>query len=235
MLPNLQSFSHFFGQSTRTVHLLPIPSDDGCSQHYGSVQSTFRHNIYSDMTGVATSLNCKNPVQEELPAAEAPAPPQLRHPGQQQNFEVDWKELTIARPLSDNVSFTLKNLDGHGFRFKAAVPSAQFTSRAKQNSALKSQGGAAKQSPLLGMSKSARKRAKQRAKRSSAEIAGSSVQESDAAVLLQPCDIARVRLFLCFHSDVRNGKLPAIHLEIDPRRPLVDSISEFEKLFGEGR
>jgi hypothetical protein len=187
------------------------------------------------MTGVATSLNCKTRVQEELPAAEAPAPPQLRLSGQQQNFEVDWKELTLARPPCDHDSFTLKNLDGHGFRFKAAVPSAQFTSKAKQNSALKSQGGAAKQSSLLGMSKSAKKRAKQRAKRTSAEIAGSSAQESDAAVLLQPCDIARVRLFLCFHSDVHNGKLPAIHLEIDPRRPLADSISEFEKIIGERR
>jgi hypothetical protein len=225
--PNLHSFPSWFRLRARTVHLLPIPSDEGCSHHYGSSKSSFRYNVDDDLTCVVTSLNSKNPVQQELPAAEAPPPPQHRVPGQQENFEVHWKELAVALPLSDHRAFTLQSSEKHGFRFKAAIPSAEFTSRTNRNSALKSQGGAVKQS-FHGMSKSQKKRAKARAKKC---IAAISADDSDVSDFLQPCDIARVRLFLCFHADVQNGNLPAVHMEIDPQRPLAHSIAEFEKKF----
>jgi hypothetical protein len=210
------------------VHLLPIPSDAGCSLHYGNTKCTFSFNVDDDLTSVATSLNSKNPVQQELPAAEIPPPPQRRVPGQQEVFEVDWRELAVAIPSNQNHrEFTLKNSERHGFWFKTAAPSADFTSSIK---ILTSQGGCAKQS-FHGMSKSQKKKAKARAKKSSAAVSGACAGESSASIFLQPSDIARVRLFLCFHADVQNGQLPAINMEIDPQRPLADSIAEFEKKF----
>jgi hypothetical protein len=225
---NLRMFSSFSGHSSRTVQLLPIPSDHGCSQHYGNAQLSFSFNIYDDLTCVATSLNSRNPVQQELPVADSPPPPQHRVPGQQEVFEVDWRELAVVHPLNQHhFGFTLPNSESFGFRFKAAVPSAEFLCRAK----MKSQDGAAKQS-FRGMSKNQKKKAQARAKKSSAALSGLSAE--DSSLILQPSDIARVRLFLCFHSDVLNGSLPANHMEIDHQRPLADSIAEFEKKF-EGR
>jgi len=218
------------GSRTRVVHLLPLPSDDGCSQHFGFLQSTFHHDIHSDLKSVATSLNFKDLVAQELPVAAVVLPPQRRHPGQQgENFEdqLKWKELGVKFPPPQDSVSSCVNLEGHGLRFTPAVPCADFVSRTKKGTP-KGAGGAAAQ--FQGMSKSKKKSAKLRAKRTSSDAAADA-EGSEVETFLKPCDIARARLFLCFDSDVKDGKLPVVHMEVDPLHPLAESIAEFEKKF----
>ena len=221
-----------FGDRVISVHLHPIPSDIGCSEHYGNVQKSFHHNMYSDLRNVATCINRKVPVEQQLPVPEVAPPPQQRLPGQQENFEVPWKELAVTLAPSPDVFFNVSSSENFGFRFKPAVPCSEFKARSERISALKKQGDAADPPQFQRMNKNQKKRAKERTKRINAEIAASVAEESNAEGFLKPSDIARVRFFLCFNSDVQVGKLPDVHLEIDPRLPIAESIAEFEKRNG---
>ncbi len=174
------------------------------------------------------SLNCKNPVMQEPPQAGAAPPPQLRHPGgQQDGHEVSWKELSVAFPSRQDGMFDSTSSEGRGFSFSAAVPCAQFQSQAKKNESAKIRGAAASPLRLQGLSISQKKRAKKRAKDSERAAA----KESDVEEFLKPSDIARARLFLCFNSDVQGGKLPDAHMELNPHQPLQESIAEFSRKF----
>jgi hypothetical protein len=221
-----------FGDRIISVHLYPIPSDIGCSIHYGNAQKSFHHNMFSDLRNVATCINRKVAVEQQLPVAEVAPPPQQRLPGQQENFEVPWKELAVTLAPSPDVFFNLSSSENFGFRFKPAVPCSEFKARRERISALKTQRDAADPTQFQRMNKNQKKRAKERTKKINAEIAASLDEVSNAEGFLKPSDIARVRFFLCFNSDVQGGKLPDVHLEIDPRQPIAESIAEFEKQNG---
>ncbi len=97
----------------------------------------------------------------------------------------------------------------------------------KKNESAKVQGGAANPLRFQGLSVSQKKRAKKRVK----EQARAAAEESNVEVFLKPSDIARVRLFLCYNSDVQGGKLPDAHMELNPHQPLAESIAEFSRKF----
>ena len=83
-------------------------------------------------------------------------------------------------------------------RFRSAVPLA----RARE--------GAGSQAGFT--EKKTKKKNKQKASASAA--VHDEVDES--CPRLQPADIPRVRLFLCHENDVKDGRLPQIHVEVDP-------------------
>ncbi len=230
MIPGSFGFSpHFgFGDSTQLVHLYPIPSDEGCSQHFGSTKSTFRHQIHSDLKNVAARLNSKLPVIQVPPPVGAVPPPQLRHPGQPANHAVAWKEFAVSLPSHHDCMFDPGNAESYGFRFSAAIPTAKFTLQSQKGDQSKPQGGAAGPLQFQGMSTSQKKRAKRRAKEQASRAVD---EESGVEVFLKPSDIARVRMFLCFNADVQGGKLPAVNMEINPLRPLRECIADFFKKF----
>jgi hypothetical protein len=207
--------------STRTVHLLPIPCDEGCSQHFGSVLSTFQHKLSMDFKNLATGLNCGDLViqESELPDAGAVLPPQLRRQNAE-SFQVQWQILNIKfSPLSE-VSNSFQDLKGCGKRFKPAIASPEFEAQRKLKNIVAFGGK---------MTKSQKKNAKQRAKLAAAASVKSPL---DGPTFLSPRDISRVRLFLCYHADVQpDGCLPSNHLEIDPCLPLAEAVSEFEQKF----
>jgi hypothetical protein len=210
----------------RVVHLLPIPSDEGCSAYFGSVSSTVRHTVSSDFRNLVSGLNCGNHiVQESELHVEAAAPdrPQLRR--QPPEHAVPWQILRVNfPPLGEGNDFCV-DLKGHGKRFRPAQPCPEFQAR-KFSSAAAAGGGVAQFKKL---SKGQKKKAKQMAKRAQDAPAN---PPDESSVFLSPCDIPRVRLFLCYHSDVESGgNVPSRHFEIDPFRPLAESISEFEVKF----
>jgi hypothetical protein len=211
---------------SREVHLLPIPSDEGCSQHFGSVTSTYRHRVSSDFKNLVVGLNRRNLVVQDSEAAVAGAAAERqqlrRQPDDQAVFL--WQTLRVNfPPLAQGNDFHI-DVKGQGIRFKPAVPCPEFEALQSLPAA---RGGGVSHSKK--MSKGQKKKARQLAKRAQAADPNPSAESPE---FLSPCDIPRVRLFLCYHSDVeRDGNLPSKHLEIDPARPLDDSISEFEKKF----
>lgn len=238
MIPANFKFSSLFGDSTKLVHLFPIESDDGCSQHFGSTKSSFRYSSHFDLRGVASSLNSKRPIEQDLPSFEAPSPPQLRRfdgsGGAEEPGRRDWRDFIVSLSPSQDAFFDSASSEGCGVRFKAAVPCAEFitfqTKKDKENTS-KQKGGAANALKFKGMSYSQKKRAKRRAKQARDAALGISGEESEDPVFLRPNDIARVRLFLCLHADVKGGLLPAKHMEINPLQPLSESVSEFLNKF----
>ncbi len=180
------------------------------------------------MRSVATSINRKLPVGQQLPVADVAPLPQQRLPGQQENFEVPWKELAVTLPPRPDDVFSLSISEKFGFRFKPAVPSSEFKARIERIAALKKQGDTADPIQFQRMNKNQKRRAKERIKKINAEIAASLAVESNAEGFFKPSDICRVRFFLCLNSDVQVGKLPDVYLEIDPRLPIAESIAAFE-------
>jgi hypothetical protein len=215
---------------TRVVHLLPIPSDEGCTAYFGSVSSTVRHTVSSDFRNLVSGLNCRNHiVQESELHVEAAVPdrPQLRR--QPTEHAVPWQILRVNfPPLGEGNDFCV-DLKGHGNRFRPAVPCPEFQVR-KFSSAAAAGGGVAH---FKKMSKGQKKKARQIAKRAQTSLTNMFANPPDeSSDFLSPGDIPRVRLFLCYHSDVEaGGNLPSKHFEIDPFRPLAESISEFELKF----
>ncbi len=219
-------------KSARVVHLLPIPADEGCAQYFGSVSSAYRHSISSDFENIVAGLNCGNRVVQESElevdggAVAAAAALHRRQPGAAAP-EFLWQMLTVNfPPPAQGDHFYVGNANSHGHRFNPARPCPEFSARKFSSPPAAGSKGSVAVSGK--MSKSQKKRAKQRAK--FAEAADSNA--SDCPTFLSPCDIPRARLFLCYHSDVQpNGNLPPKHLEIDPLRPLHESISAFETKF----
>jgi hypothetical protein len=75
------------------------------------------------------------------------------------------------------------------------------------------------------MTKCQKQKAKLRLKLVRADLA-------QCPIFLSPGDIPRARLFLCHHSDVQDdAQLPPLRMEIDPLRPLAQSIAQFEAKF----
>lgn len=237
MIPASFRLSSFFGDSTKLVHLIPIESDNGCSEHFGSTRSSFRYSSRFDLRGVADSLNSKRPIEHDLPSFEAPSPPQLRRfdgSGGDESGRRDWKDFDVSLSPPQDAFFDSANSEGYGFRFKAAVPCAEFIAfqtKKDKDKAPKQKGGAANALQFKGMSYSQKKRAKRRAKQARDAALGISAEESEDQVFLKPNDIARVRLFLCLHADVKGGQLPSKHMEINPLQPLSESVSEFLNKF----
>ena len=232
--PRQESPIHLQAQlskAARVVHLLPIPADEGCAHYFGSVSSAYRHSMSSDFENIVAGLNSGNRLVQESElevdgAVAAAAALQRRQPGAAAP-EFLWQMLTVNFPPPAQADhFCFVNANGHGHRFNPARPCPEFEARKFSSPPAAGSRGSAAVSGK--MSKSQKKRAKQRAK--FAEAADSNA--SDCPTFLYPCEIPRARLFLCYHSDVQpNGNLPPKYLEIDPLRPLHESISEFETKF----
>jgi hypothetical protein len=112
------------------------------------------------------------------------------------------------------------DLKGQGLRFIPAVPFPQFEARLKAASAARAAN--AGRSNFRNMTKCQKQKAKLRSKLARADFA-------QYPSILSPGDISRVRLFLCYNSDVlEDAQLPPVHMEIDPLRPLAVSIVEFD-------
>ena len=212
---------------SREVYLLPIPSDQGCSQHFGSVSRTFHHSVSSDFKKLVVGLNCRNLViqESELPAQGGAAARQ--QPGRQpaDQFALDWQMLRVDKVNLGHEKFHdfRADVNEQGIRFKPAVPCSEFDSFQSVSAA---GGGGVFYSTK--MSKGQKKKARQKRIAKAADPNPS----AESSHFLSPCHIPRARLFLCYHSDVdQDGNLPPKHLEIDPTRPLNESVSEFEEKF----
>jgi hypothetical protein len=209
---------------TRVVHLLPIPDDEGCSHYFGTASSTFRHSVSSNFSGLASSLNSGVLVVQESDVEAAATPPQFRRQ-QSENFEVQWQILNLKFPPPPVSTFHF-DFNGLGTQFRPALPNSAFLAR---QTASQAAGGVG----FKKMTKSQRKRAKQREKLAQATVQAALAQGVD---FLSPCDVSRVRLFLCYHGELQpDGSLPAQHLEINAHRTLAESISEFESKFSAQR
>jgi hypothetical protein len=232
------AFGHSFLLPSQDVHLLPIPSDAGCKRHFGCVSSTLRHPHSLDFSCVTAALNKKLPFPRQPASQGGSARPQLRHPGHQQrdpNAEIfDNPEIRAQRIEILPVRVQLAeaqiahaddgaDLKGRGLRFIPAVPLPHFGARKKAESAF----GAADavRENFKNMTKCQKQKAKLRLKLARAEL-------EQFPVFLSPGDIPRARLFLCRRSDVQDdSQLPPLHMEIDPLRPLVQSIADFDAKF----
>jgi hypothetical protein len=219
-----------FGDRTLNVHLFPLPSDDGCSAHFGHAQTAFHHSLFGDLKKVAMHLNKNLPlstIAEQSPAEVSNPRFSHRASGQQDNYEVQWKELPVSLPVSSragvDITLDLCDAECYGLRFQPAVPSAEFESQNKPQTSLTPAEMKYGQH-FSSMNKSQKKRAKLRAKRF-----GAAAVAREPVALLKPSDIARVRLFLCSDADVKDGALPKVHTEVDPRVPLAESVANFEK------
>jgi hypothetical protein len=227
------AFGHSFLLPSQEVHFLPIPSDAGCKCHFGCVSSTLRHPYSLDFRCVTAALNKKHPFPRQPASQGGSARPQLRHPGHQQRVlsEEDQRAQrfeilpVIFRP---NYYQTLHpdnsaDLKGRGLRFIPAVPLPQFGARIQAENAVVAADARRKNFKI--MTKCQRQKVKLRLKLARADLA-------QCPIFLSPGEIPRARLFLCHHSDVQdNAQLPLFHLEIDPLRPLEQSIADFNAKF----
>jgi hypothetical protein len=60
------------------------------------------------------------------------------------------------------------------------------------------------------------KKTKKKNKQKASASAAVPDEVDESCPRLQPADIPRVRLFLCHENDVKDGRLPQIHVEVDP-------------------
>lgn len=106
------------------------------------------------------------------------------------------------------------SLDSQGLtlRFRSAVPLQSAIKHAEAGS----------QSSVSG--KKTKKKGKSKASGASA------VEDSSSNHRLQPSDIPRARLFLCHESDVKDGQLPQLHVEVDPCAGLSVAVLELQKI-----
>jgi hypothetical protein len=74
------------------------------------------------------------------------------------------------------------------------------------------------------------KKKKTHSKSSGAASASSLHTGESRSPQLHPGDIPRVRLFLCNQSDVKEGRLPALHVEVDPCCSLLVAVSQLQKI-----
>jgi hypothetical protein len=212
---------------SREVHLLPIPSDQGCSQHFGSVSSTFHHRVSSDFKNLVVGLNCRNLVIQasEFSAPGAADSANRQQPGRQpaDQAALSWQMLRVNfLPLAQGYDFRT-DVKGQGIRFNPAIPCSEFDSFQSVSAA-----GGGGVSYSTKMSKGQKKKARQKRIAKAADPNPS----AESSQFLSPCLIPRARLFLCYRADVgEDGNVPPKHLEIDPSRPLNESVSEFEEKF----
>lgn len=162
----------------------------------------------------SAALNFKEVISQEQSGGAALAPPSSarRPPGQESSFESRAKELTVAFPPP---AFCMRSgLDSQGLtlRFRSAVPLHSAIKHAEAGS----------QSSVTG--KKSKKKGKSKASDASAVVDLSSDHR------LQPSDIPRARLFLCHESDVKDGQLPQLHVEVDPCAGLSNAVSELQKI-----
>jgi hypothetical protein len=61
-------------------------------------------------------------------------------------------------------------------------------------------------------------------------VAGAALDEARGLRRLQPADIPRVRLFLCHESDAKDGKLPQVHVEVDPCTTLSIAVADLQRI-----
>jgi len=156
-------------------------------------------------------------VQEQAGAgagAAAAAAAGGRRPGQEASFESRAKELPVAFPPAP---FSMcSSLDSHGFslRFRSAVPLSHASASAQPSA----------------RGKKAGKRAKSKAFAAAAAAAAELDRDEEGAPRLGPADIPRARLFLCHDADVKDGQLPAVHVEVDACVSLSVAVLEFQKV-----
>ena len=162
----------------------------------------------------SAALNNKEAISHEQSSGAAVALPSggRRPPGQEASFESRAKELTVTFPPP--ASCMRSGLDSRGFtlRFRSAVPLQLACKDAVVNSQASFTG---KKSKKKGKSKSSN---------------APQVANSPRNHRLQPSDLPRARLFLCHDSDVKEGQLPQLHVEVDPCADLSHAVSELLKI-----
>jgi hypothetical protein len=211
------------------VHLRPIPSDAGCAEYFGTAFSTLDHQGSLDLKYVATALNKKCVLQQPAPLPPAQggsAQSRAVQSGQGRNPRnedlKDFEELHVTFPPAEvqNGADVAADVKGQGLRFVPAVPIPQFEARVKAAGAALS--ADAVRSNFRNMTKCQKQKARLRCKLARDDLA-------QYPSILSPGDIPRARFFLCYHADVlKDGQLPAVHIEIDPSRPLAESIDKFD-------
>lgn len=169
----------------------------------------FKCTTYKSSHPATARLNFKEAIAQASGGSARDAPSNSRrHPGQEADFEVQWKVLHVEA-LSPQACITKRGVGNKGaeMKFRTAVPVQIGTARA---AAAPNELGRVPLPPLTTTPMFCIKRLSQ--------------------TPLHPADIPRVRLFLCHEADVEGAQLPRLHVEVDPCANLSVAIAELKKI-----